>query len=85
MKCGNMALKWRLVEHRVQDLQSRCFSRIEPGLEESSPKGSIAAADDYCWSSYFCSFWLLHVGFQLLLGCKRHEHPSVKVFCVVLC
>lgn len=52
---------------------------------ESSPKGGISGAGDCSWSSYFCSFWLLPGGCRLLLGCKRHEHPSVRMFCIVFC
>lgn len=90
--CGSTGGCWKgagwlcpAVLHTVLGLQTCCFSRPEPGLEENSPKGSIAAADGYCWASYFCRFWWLHVGCQFLLDCKRHEHPSVKMFCLVLC
>lgn len=64
-------------EHTVLGLQTQSFSRPESGPEGNSPKGNIAAADDYCWSSYFCSFCLLHVGGQLLLGCKGRERCSL--------
>lgn len=70
-------------EPTVLGLQTHCFSGPEPDLEESSPKGNVSAAGDCSWSSNFCSFWLLHVGCQLLLGCKRYH--SVKMFCIVFC
>lgn len=73
-------------EHTVLGLQTHCFARPEGAcLEESPPKGSIAAAGDCSSTNYFWSFWLLHEGCQQLLGSERQKWPFIKKFCVVFC